>query len=326
MIRIVITAHRTAEFLTEPSRPAASPLEPNRIRAKTLVSLVSAGTELNAGFLSQEGFPKHPGYAGVLEVLEVGSEVKGLQPGDRVFSCTGHSSLVECAAIEVCRLPDGLAPESAVFARLMGVGMSTLNTAAAHPPSRVLVTGLGVVGQLAAQVFQRCGYRVTASDPDESRCRTARDLGLKDVRTRLGEQAEDLKGTIGLHLECAGHEAAVLDGCNLLRTKGECVLVGVPWGKRVDLQSFDLLHAVFHKYITLRGGWEWEIPRQPQGFTLHSITENYSAALDWLAEGSVQVEGLATLYSPSDCQMVYEGLLAQSLKTPAVIFDWRELS
>jgi threonine dehydrogenase-like Zn-dependent dehydrogenase len=205
----------------------------------------------------------------------------------------------------------------------MGVSMSTLNTAAAHPPAGVLVTGLGPVGNLAAQIFARCGYAVTAVDPVESRRKTGLDCGLKDVRPDPREACADLEGKIALHVECSGHEQAVVDGCKLVCNRGEVVLVGVPWARRADLQAFDLLHAVFHRYVVLRSGWEWEIPKEPRAFAFNSISGNIAAAMDWLREGSFHVSPLGATYNPADCQKVYAGLLDRSLPTPSAIFDWR---
>jgi threonine dehydrogenase-like Zn-dependent dehydrogenase len=126
-----------------------------------------------------------------------------------------------------------------------------------------------------------------------------------------------------LHVECSGHEQAVLDGCKCVRKRGEVVLVGVPWQRRVDMQAFDLLHAIFHRYIVLRSGWEWEIPAQPRDFGGNSIKENLAGAMEWIAQGKIKVDELATCYSPSEAQKVYSGLLDQSLPTPTALFDWR---
>lgn len=323
MKRIAITAHQKAELIDFPDLEESVALA--NVRGRALVTLVSTGTELNHAFLSKEQFPKMLGYAAVIEVESVGSEVEDLQPGDIVFGSGCHGEIHEMPAAMSVKLPAGLAPETAIFARLMGVSMTTLNTAAARPPSKALVTGLGPVGYLAAQAFQRCGYEVTAADPVEARREFARAGGIADVRASARVGVEDLQGRIGLHLECSGHEQAVLDGCRLMRRKGECVLVGVPWRRRADIQSFDLLHAVFHNYVNLRSGWEWEVPRSEEMFRLHSIIENYRAAIRWLHEGSVRVEGLASLHSPVDCQDVYSKLLNQSLETSAAIFDWRLL-
>ena len=322
MRQVTFTAHKQAELLEVP--PVSGPLDPFKIRGKSLVSLTSPGTELNWGFLGKD-FPSCPGYANVFEVLEVGSKVSAIRPGDIVFGSANHVELVDAVGAEVIPVPEGLKPEVAVFSRLMGVSMSTLNTAAAHPPARVLVTGLGPVGNLAAQIFSRCGYMVTAVDPVEARCQTARECGLSDVRANLKEACADLEGKVALHVECSGHEQAVLDGCKLVCNRGEVVMVGVPWTRRADMQAFDLLHAVFHRYVVLRSGWEWEIPKEPRAFAFHSIAGNLATAMEWLKEGSINVAPLGASYSPSECQKVYSGLLEQTLPTPTALFDWRLL-
>lgn len=324
MRQILFTARETA-VLAECPAPADvhGPIKPDDVRGRSLVSLVSPGTELNWGYLG-DTFPAETGYACVFRVEEVGAAVTDLRLGDTVFASGPHAELQQARRDQVTPLPAGLAPETAVFARLMGVSMSTLNTAAAHAPARVLVTGLGPVGNLAAQVFARCGYRVTCVDPVEARRRSALAAGLRDVRANFTE-GDSLEGKFALHLECSGHEQAVLDGCKCVCKRGEVVLVGVPWRRRTELSAFDLLHAVFHRYAVVRSGWEWEVPGQPRDFSFNSLAANYAAALEWLADGGVRVDGLAAAFSPSEAPTVYAGLLAQNLPTPGALFDWRRL-
>ena len=323
MKAVTIVAKEAAELTDTLSRPRGK-VSPRDLRGRTLVSLISSGTELNYNYLdvSSATFPTYPGYACVFEVTEVGEEVAGFKHGDLVMAMGGHREFQQIDSRECHLVPESLKPETAVFTRLMGVSMSTLNTAATQPPARVLVTGLGPVGNLAAQIFARCGYEVTAVDPVESRRKTARDCGLRDVRGSVSEGVS-LENQIALHVECSGHEQAVLDGCKSVRKRGEVVLVGVPWKPRTNLLAFEVLHAVFHKYAVLRSGWEWEIPRTHQDFNHHSLYENYEAALSWLKAGSIQVQPLIGLYPPDECQKVYQGLLHQTLTTPAAIFDWR---
>jgi len=322
MRKVVFTAHRQAALLEVPDKD--EPANPDHVHGRTVISLTSPGTELNWGYLGKN-FPVEPGYACVFEVESTGSNVTDLPPGTLVFCSGNHQERQSHPRNSVIPLPPGLKPEAAVFARLAGVSMTTLNTTAARPPSRVLVTGLGPVGNLAAQVFTACGYLVTAVDPVDSRRRAALDAGLADVRSSIEDGPADLVNRIALHLECSGHEKAVLDGCKCVRKRGEVVLVGVPWQRRTDIYSFELLHAIFHRYIVVRSGWEWEIPHHPADFAAGSISENYSAALAWLAAGKLNVAGLASAYSPVRAQEVYEGLLSQSFPTPTALFDWRLL-
>jgi threonine dehydrogenase-like Zn-dependent dehydrogenase len=322
MRQIQFTAPGRAELADVPNLPR--PVAPGWVHGKTLFSLVSPGTELNAAYQGTK-FPAGVGYACVFEIEEVGPEVEGLRVGNLVFCSGGHAERQSRPAASVSALPEGLDAADTAFARLAGVSMTTLNTAAARTPAKVLITGLGPVGNLAAQIFQHCGYRVTGVDPVESRRALAHQTGIHDVRASIADAPADLLDQVALHVECSGHEQAVLDGCKLVRRKGEVVLVGVPWQKKTDLAACDLLHAVFHRYIVLRSGWEWEISRGPAPFAFHSIKENHEEAMRWIAEGVLQVRPLAAHYSPARAGEAYDALARQTCPAPTVLFDWREV-
>ncbi len=299
-----------------------NPLRADEVAGRTLVSLVSPGTELN-GYLAERAKPSLSGYTAVMEIETVGKDVTDLKPGDRVFCMGPHAARQRTARSMAVLLPTGLAPTVAVFARLMGVGWTTLTTTIARPPDQVLITGLGPVGNLAAQVFAAAGYRVTAVDPVADRRALATSLGLRDVRPTVPTDLPvDLAGGAQLAVECSGHEQAVLDCVNAVRKRGEVALVGVPWKKRSDVSAHAVLHAIFHRYVVVRSGWEWEVPMHACDFTAGSIFGNLTGALAWLAEGRVRVDGLARVHSPGDAQRVWQDLYHQR-GTPTAIFDWQ---
>lgn len=316
---IVFTAERQAELTAVDFDDG--PLGPTELRGSTLVSLVSPGTELNAGFLGDR-FPFRPGYAAVFRVDDVGDEVEAISPGDLAFTMGNHQSRQRCERSGAVRVPDGLPAATAVFARLMGVSMTTLMTTRARPGEIVLVTGLGLVGNLAAQMFASCGYRVVGCEPVAERRALAESVGLEDVREAVPLDDDSIAGRVALVAECSGHEQAALDGCRAVRRKGEVVLIGVPWQARTDLRAHDLLDAVFHQYVTLRGGWEWEIPRHADQFSPHGIFRNFRTALRWLREGRVKVDGLYETASPDSAQRVYEDLLEKRTTGLTGMFDW----
>jgi NADPH:quinone reductase-like Zn-dependent oxidoreductase len=320
MKQVVVTAYEMAELVADGAGRA--PLLPDEVEGRALVTLVSPGTELNF-FYQGKKFPVTPGYAGVFEVTSVGHEVGDVVAGEVMFGMVPHKSHPRVARAGLLAVPKGLGAEAAVFARLIGVSMTTLTTTRARPADRVLVSGMGPVGNLAAQIFTVAGYRVTCVDPIEARCQTARESGLTDVRTHVEEKDAELAGKVALVVECSGHEAAVLSGCRLVKKGGEVVMVGVPWKKQTDLSAHEILHAVFHKYVNLRSGWEWELPREPQAFVQGSIQENMQTALNWLAEGRIKTGALGELASPAECQRVYQDLLLRRSARPVAVFDWR---
>jgi threonine dehydrogenase-like Zn-dependent dehydrogenase len=132
----------------------------------------------------------------------------------------------------------------------------------------------------------------------------------------------EIADTIALALDCSGHEQAVLDACRIVRKRGEVVLVGVPWRRQADLYAHDVLVEVFHRYVVLRSGWEWEIPHHAADFRPHSIYSDFRTALRWLSEGKIVVDGLVRLVSPADAPDVYRSLLHKT--TPALfsVLDW----
>ena len=312
---IAFTAARRAELMDWPD--FTGPLPPDQVEGHTLVSLTSPGTELNS-FITERTTPALSGYATVLEIDRIGTGITDLKPGDRIFHMGKHVSHQRAVRADCVPLPAGLSPAIGVFARLMGVSWTTLVTTTARPADRVLVTGLGIVGNLAAQIFQSAGYRVIAVDPNAERRALATQAGLRDVRPAVPTDLTDF----ALAAECSGHEQAVLDACKVVRKRGEVALIGVPWRKRTDLSAFDILHAVFHRYVVLRSGWEWEIPHQPREFTTGSISGNIAGAADWLAQGRINVTGLYRTASPNEAQSVWDDLLAQRGGYLAAIFQW----
>lgn len=317
---VTFTAHGKAELL--PAARDSSLLAADEIAGRTIATLISAGTELSGRYLPESGFPCVPGYAAVFEVEQTGAAVHGFHAKDLAF-CTGsHRSFQRVNASDALLVPASLSPTEAVFARMMGVSMATLTTTAARPPQRVLVTGLGVVGHLAALIFTQCGYVVIACDPMEERRKMAQFAGIKPVLPAVPVDDASVAGTISLALECSGHEDAAFDCCRVVRKRGEVVLIGVPWQKRSDRAAFDLLHAVFHRYIVLRSGWEGELPRHGADFQPNSQTANWRAALHWLAEGRIEVNKLYATAPPRDAQRVYQDLLHHHWSHLAAIFDW----
>lgn len=201
--------------------------------------------------------------------------------------------------------------------------MTTLVTTRAKPGHLVVVSGLGPVGNLAAQIFRHCGYNVAAVEPSKARRKTAREAGIDQVFDSMPLDNEQFRDRVKLVVECSGHEGATLDACRIVAKGGEVVLVGVPWRKQTDDLAHDVLHAVFHRYVHLRSGWEWELPRQPGEFSVASIRENIALATTWLNQKKIFVNNLYWLSTPSQCQDVYQTLLTKSRREPSCVYDWQ---
>jgi len=296
-------------------------LRPNEIAGRTVASLVSPGTELNACYLGR-GVPRESGYSSVFEIEEMGRDVEGLKVGQLMFVDGNHTSYVKVATSDAIPVPEGVQASEAVVARLMGVSMTTLMTTTARPGDLVMITGAGPVGYLAAEIFRLSGYDVFIVEPNKSRRQFAEEAAYKTFESAPLDDEKYCK-SVALVIDCSGHEKAVLDGLKMVRFRGEVVMVGVPWKKQTDLDAHSVLWEVFHNYPVLRSGWEWEIPRESNQFNPHSIRTSRELALKWLFEKRVNLNGVISTHSPEECQDVYQGHLHKTHKSLCTVFDWK---
>ena len=150
--RIVFPAHGQFE------REAISLPEtigPNEVRGRTVCTLISPGTEL--AWATGDNFPIYPGYAAVFSADELGSEVKGISPGNLLFCMGPHRSFQQVDACSTLPVPESMPAERALLTRLIGVSMTTLMTTTARPGDKVIISALGPVGYLAVQIFTLSG-------------------------------------------------------------------------------------------------------------------------------------------------------------------------
>jgi len=308
--------------LVDVAAPGA--LGANEIRGRTVCTLVSPGTELAWNYAGKT-FPSFPGYAATFVAEDTGAEVKGVSTGDLLFCMGPHRSFQQVEARAARLVPKDLRPEKAVLARLMGVSMTTLMTTTARPGDRVMITGAGPVGFLAAQMFSLSGYDVLVVEPDAARRRQVEQSGIRGVFAKTPCDDASIAGTVALVVECSGHEQAVLDACRVVRKRGEVVLVGVPWRRQTDAYAHELLSLVFHKFVVLRSGWEWELPHHAADSNPHSIHSGFDTALRWLASGRIAADDLITMVDPREAQSAYQDLMHKRAMGLFLVFDWTRM-
>ena len=311
----------------------ATDLGPHDIVIETIASLVSPGTEGASfkGLLMPSGkertYPDSPGYANVARVIAAGEE-SGFAVGDRVFSMSPHVShaRLDTTTSLAVRVPDALAPEVAVFARLAMVSMSTLRTSTARLGDKAAVVGLGLVGNLAAQLAQIGGMETLAIDVIPWRVELAQTCGI--ANTLLSPTDDQLHRDYQLVIEATGTAAGAMTGIQLVQRHGELSLVGSQWGKGTHTtDTLRLLGTIFEEYVHIRSGWEWQIPTLDTRFGPNSIAHNARAILHWLATDRLVVAPLLShRLSPAQPNEAYGRVVAEKDSTLGVVFDWTQLA
>jgi 2-desacetyl-2-hydroxyethyl bacteriochlorophyllide A dehydrogenase len=263
-VKLVFAGPRRVELVEEPV--GAPP--PGHALVRTLVSAVSAGTELLAyrgqlpadapldetlGALRQRTFayPFAYGYAAVGEVVAVGPGVDGSTDGSpngspngfwtgrRVFAFQPHATAFVAPVAELVAVPEALETEPAALLAHMETAVNLLLDGAPLLGERALVIGQGTVGLLTTALLARFPLAALAiAEPQPHRREAARALAGRPLPWESDEVARALgPGGADLVYELSGDPAA-LDAAIAAAGHEARVVVGSWYGDKrtpVDL-------------------------------------------------------------------------------------------
>jgi 2-desacetyl-2-hydroxyethyl bacteriochlorophyllide A dehydrogenase len=244
-----------AAVLTGPSQvevrevdvPAPGPAE---VRIETMLSGISAGTEMNVYrgraphwqrrfdpptrlFLRADTpewtYPLTYGYANVGRVVEAGADVKTPAVGDVVFTYLPHQSVVLSPAAGTVRLPGGLDPRFGVLNANLNTAVNGVLDARPSLGDTVVVSGLGVIGLLVTQLVRRAGAgQVIGVDRMKSRRELALRVGADvvfDPADGVAEKVRSLTGNRGadIVIEVSGAAPALNEAIRTVGLGGRVV-------------------------------------------------------------------------------------------------------
>lgn len=176
------------------------------------------------------------GYSGAGVIAEKHSSVRDLEIGQRVSyggEGTGHGEAILASRNLVAAVPDGVLFSHACFTTVGSIAMNAVRVAEIQVGDSVAVIGLGLVGQLIAQLVRCQGGVVIAIDVQADRVKLASDTGADhavvssdNIAHAVGQQ------TAGRGVDCAIVAAAsksaapVRSAVQMCRDRGRLVIVG----------------------------------------------------------------------------------------------------
>ena len=264
---VSFTAPREARVVSEDARPLAA----DEVRIRTLFSGISAGTELTAYrgsnpylnkkwdeerrlFVDGSTSFEYPvdgwGYEEVGEVSEVGSAVTRVSVGDRIWGTWGHrTETVQKEARAADRiLPADADPRIGIFSQIGAIALNVILDADIHVGETVAVFGLGVPGQLVAQLARLNGGRVIAVDGIAARRELATKLGAHEVLDASeGEVAERIRALTGgrgadVCLEVTGNYRAMHEAIRSVAYSSRVCVAGFMQGEGAGLKLGEEFH------------------------------------------------------------------------------------
>jgi len=247
------------------------------------------------------------GYSAAGEVLAVGEDITDLVPGDLV-ACAGagqanHADFICVRRRLVCQIPTGCSTKLAATTTVGSIALQGVRRACPQLGECIAVLGLGLIGQMTAQMLQANGCTVIGFDLDLNRVARALELGMD-----YGAEKEDsLKSIIRDVTKGWGVDQTIITAATksdsvinlameITRPKGKVIVVG-DVGLNVQRPAFyrkeiDFLMSTSYGPGRYDQGYEHDGKDYPLPYVRWTMNRNMGAFLEMMAKGKLKIEKL----------------------------------
>ncbi len=246
------------------------------------------------------------GYCNVGEVVEVGEDVSGFATGDRVASNGPHAEYVNVPQNLVAKIPQNVSQEEAAFTVIASIGLQGIRLCNPTFGESIVVTGLGLIGLLTAQMLLANGCQVIGIDIDDAKCKIAEQWGVRTVNpAKGGDPIQDVMaitegvGADGVIITASAKTNSIIsDAAKMSRKRGRIILVGVIGLdiSRADFYEKELTFQVSCSYGPGRYDEDYEQKGidYPIPFVRWTEKRNFEAILKAISSGGLKVKELIT--------------------------------
>ena len=249
------------------------------------------------------------GYSAAGLVTEVGTAVDGIAVGQLVATggagMANHAEYQAVTGLLCAVVPEGVPADDAAFATLASIPLHALRLAGVGPGAKVVLLGLGLIGQLAARLAMASGCDVAGIDPGGYARETAARAGV----LALDEDGDATTDRIMRWSRGRGADAVLVCAADksprpmsrapeLCRDRACVVMVGdvgmPPQRTPFYEREISLLFARSYGPGRYEPSYEaWGVD-YPVGHVRWTEGRNQEAVLDLLAAGRLQVSDLVT--------------------------------
>ncbi len=285
--------------------------------------------------------PTSLGYSAAGHVIALGAAVEEFRIGDRV-ACGGASAVhAEIIAVPVnlcARIPDGVSLDHAAFTTIGAIALQGLRQAEVMLGECVAVIGLGLIGQLTAQLLKANGCRVIGIDVDPEKValaeKTCYGKALLRDDPNLTAAIGNLTGGLGVDaalITAAGSSNDPMElAIQISRDRGRVVVVG---GVKMDVPRDECYHKELEIKLSRSYGpgrydptYEEKGVDYPIGYVRWTEKRNMEAFLDLLAAGRLSMADLITHRFPfRNAENAYRLLTDEKQEKPAplgILFEY----
>jgi threonine dehydrogenase-like Zn-dependent dehydrogenase len=303
------------------------------VLAKTLVSVISPGTELAAykgvpPLRPGNSYPRVVGYCNVAEVLKVGKGVSDLAIGSRILTFASHRSHFCIDEDQIVGIvPAGMRSGDAACAYLFHLGYNAVLKSEVCLGSTVLVVGLGVLGLTSVAMAALAGGRVFAISDHEIPSQKALGFGAEACfrRSDMGKLAEAL-GTekASIVITTSNSWADWRLALESTGNQGTIAVMGFP-GRGEPNPEFNPLYSAYFYDRQLRIIAAGLSPQtqDSRGFLPFNEKDNIKRIFGWIQGERINPEILVSGRFPA-MRLVdaYEGLVNRHSSPSTYLLDW----
>ncbi|HEY5462804.1 MAG TPA: bi-domain-containing oxidoreductase [Hanamia sp.] len=271
------------------------------------------------------GQPLPLGYCNVGKVIEVGEGVTDFKIGDRVSSNGQHAEYVNIQQNLVAHIPDNVSDEEAAFTVIGSIGLQGIRLCNPTLGETIVVTGLGLIGLLTAELLIANGCRVIGIDIDAHKIEIAAKKGIIGINPKNGTDAVKLVnelthgvGADGVIITASAKgDDIISQAAQMSRKRGRIILVGVV-GLNISRAEFyekELSFQVSCSYGPGRYDENYEQRGQdyPLPFVRWTEKRNFETILQSISTGKLEVKSLITELVPlADYKNIYDNISNKS--------------
>lgn len=276
------------------------------------------------------------GYCGAGIIVERHESVDDLQVGDRVSyggEGTGHAENVAVGRKLVARIPTDVSLQHGCFATLGSIAMNACRIAEIGIGDRVVVVGMGLVGQLVAQLARIQGGIVTAVDTRADRTAMANRLGadhdvLAPTAVDMVRECTNGRGADRVIIAAAAKSSAPCElALELCRDRGRIVVVGAVdmkfhW-ERMYLKEIQLFMSRAYGPGSYDVNYERYNQDYPVSYVRWTENRNMEEFLRLVSIGRVDVRPLITHVFPLEqATHAYETVMDATSGSLAALFEY----
>ncbi len=267
------------------------------------------------------GQPLPLGYCNVGKVVAVGEGVHEFSIGDRVASNGPHAEYV-CVPKNLCaHIPDNVSDDEAAFTVIGSIGLQGIRLCDPQLGETIVVTGLGLIGMITAELLVANGCKVIGIDLDAKKCEIAEKKGIIAVNPREGA---DVVKAVMEHTDGVGADGVIItasaktdeiiaQAAKMSRKRGRIILVGVIGLNisRADFYEKELTFQVSCSYGPGRydDSYEQKGIDYPLPYVRWTEQRNFRTILQTIASGKLEVASLITERVPlEDYSKIYSAI------------------